>query len=100
LTTMFAGATLELAARPPGTRCGGLAWLPDLWRIPEMAKALLGHVGGPDPRLITEVRRLRRRVHDLEAEVLRLQAENDSLTDAMETGPVLGDVTEPEPALA
>jgi len=70
------------------------------WRIPEMAKALLGHVGGPDPRLVTEVRRLRRRVHDLEAEVLRLQAENDSLTDALETSPVLGEVTEPEPALA
>lgn len=64
-----------------------------------MAKALLGHVGGPDPRLVTEVRRLRRRVHDLEAEVLRLQAENDSLADALETGPVLGEVTEREPVL-
>lgn len=65
-----------------------------------MAKALLGHVGGPDPRLVTEVTRLRRRVHDLEAEVLRLQAENDSLADAVDVGPVLGEVGEPEPALA
>ena len=44
-----------------------------------MAKALLGYVGGPDPRLVTEVRRLQRRVLDLEAEVFRLRAENDSL---------------------
>ncbi len=64
-----------------------------------MAKALLGHVGGPDLRLVTEVRRLRQRVHDLEAEVLRLQAENDTLADAMETGPVIDKVAEREPAL-
>ena len=44
-----------------------------------MAKALFGHVGGPDNRLMTEVAMLRRRVQDLEAEVLRLSAENDSL---------------------
>jgi hypothetical protein len=65
-----------------------------------MAKALLGHVGGPDPRLVTEVTRLRRRVHDLEAEVLRLQAENDTLADALDAGPVLGEVSEPEPVMA
>lgn len=47
-----------------------------------MAKALLGHVGGPDPRLVTEVQRLRRRVVDLEAEVGRLQAANDDLAQA------------------
>lgn len=47
-----------------------------------MAKALLGHVGGPDPRLVTEVQRLRRRVVDLEAEVGRLQAANDGLAQA------------------
>jgi uncharacterized protein YlxW (UPF0749 family) len=46
-----------------------------------MAKALLGYVGGPDPRLVTEVRRLQRRVHDLEAEVQRLQAQNDLLVE-------------------
>jgi hypothetical protein len=43
-----------------------------------MAKALFGHVGGPDTRLISEVAMLRRRVQDLEAEVLRLSAENDA----------------------
>jgi hypothetical protein len=44
-----------------------------------MAKALLGHVGGPDPRIVAEMRRLQRRVRDLEAELLRLQSENDVL---------------------
>ena len=61
-----------------------------------MAKALLGHVGGPDPRIVSEVRRLRRRVNDLEAEVLRLQAENDSLTETVDAEPVLlSEVGEP-----
>jgi hypothetical protein len=45
-----------------------------------MAKALLGHVGGPDPRMVAEMRRLQRRVRDLEAELVRLQAENDALS--------------------
>lgn len=44
-----------------------------------MAKALFGHVGGTDSRLLAEVAILRRRVRDLEAEVLRLAAENDAL---------------------
>ncbi|GIH70696.1 MULTISPECIES: hypothetical protein [Sphaerimonospora] len=44
-----------------------------------MAKALLGHVGGPDPRMISEMRRLQQRVRDLEAELTRLQAQNDAL---------------------
>lgn len=47
-----------------------------------MAKALLGYVGGTDPRIATEVHRLRRRVTDLEAQVLRLQVENDQLAEA------------------
>ena len=47
-----------------------------------MAKALLGHVGGPDPRLVDEVRRLRRRVTDLETEIGRLLAERELLTEA------------------
>lgn len=50
-----------------------------------MAKALLGHVNS-DVRttavLTVENRRLRRRVDDLEALVLRLQAENDRLAAA------------------
>ncbi|MBC6463549.1 hypothetical protein [Actinomadura sp. HBU206391] len=44
-----------------------------------MAKAILGHVGGPDPRMVAEMRRLQRRVRDLEAELVRLRAENDAL---------------------
>ncbi len=50
-----------------------------------MAKALLGHVNS-DVRttavLTVENRRLRRRVDDLEALVLRLQADNDRLAAA------------------
>jgi hypothetical protein len=44
-----------------------------------MAKAILGHVGGPDPRLLAEVARLRRRVGELQSEVERLTAENQAL---------------------
>lgn len=50
-----------------------------------MAKALLGYMSSDlrDPsradRLAAEVRRLRERVGDLEALVLRLQGENDRL---------------------
>jgi len=44
-----------------------------------MAKALLGHVGGLDPRIVSEMRRLQRRVADLEAELARLQEEKDVL---------------------
>ena len=44
-----------------------------------MAKALFGHVGvGPDLRLADEVRRLRGRVSELEAELARAHAANDS----------------------
>ena len=45
-----------------------------------MAKALLGHVGfGADAHLVSELRRLRRRVQDLELEVARLRAAHESL---------------------
>ncbi len=44
-----------------------------------MAKALLGYVGGPDPRMVSEMRRLQQRVRDLEAALVRLQEENDAL---------------------
>jgi hypothetical protein len=44
-----------------------------------MAKALLGHVGGLDPRMVSEMRRLQQRVRDLEAALVRLQDENDAL---------------------
>lgn len=64
-----------------------------------MAKALLGHVGGLDPRLMTEVQRLRRRVTDLEAEVGRLKAENDNLAEAaVGHSMVLDDTSVREPA--
>lgn len=53
------------------TQCGGPT---------TMAKAILGHVGGPDPRMLSEMRRLQRRVRDLEAELARLQEENDVLS--------------------
>ena len=47
-----------------------------------MAKALLGYVGGPDPRLVTEVRRLQRRVIDLEADPMDADIEFMGLTEA------------------
>lgn len=65
-----------------------------------MAKALLGHVGGPDPRLVSEVRRLQKRVSDLEAHVMRLQAENDSLNAAINEGRLLTIEAEHEPAFS
>ncbi len=65
-----------------------------------MAKALFGHVGGPDPRMISEMRRLQQRVRDLEAELVRLQEENDAL--ALEAAHEQEDmlVRDREPALA
>jgi hypothetical protein len=44
-----------------------------------MAKALYGHLGGPDQQLVAEVLQLRRRVRDLQGEVERLAAANDAL---------------------
>lgn len=46
-----------------------------------MAKALIGHLNSDlrDPRLAIENARLRTRVRELEALVLRLSEENDSL---------------------
>ena len=48
-----------------------------------MAKALLGHVGGTDLRLVDEVRRLRGRITELEAELARARAVNDALAAAV-----------------
>jgi deoxycytidylate deaminase len=67
-----------------------------------MAKALLGHVGGFDPRVLAEMRRLQQRVQDLESQLLRVQAENDALAAAARhRDPVLDhiDVSQAEPAL-
>ncbi|MEU5420876.1 hypothetical protein ACFY1P_00135 [Streptomyces sp. NPDC001407] len=68
-----------------------------------MAKALLGYVGGSDPRVLSEMRRLQQRVQDLESELIRMQAENDALTAAAHHGDSLLDsidVSQAEPALA
>jgi hypothetical protein len=63
-----------------------------------MAKALFGHVGGPDPRMISEMRRLQQRVRDLEAELVRLQEANESLTVEVARPDMM--VPDREPALA
>jgi hypothetical protein len=63
-----------------------------------MAKALLGHLGGPDPVVLAEIARLRSRVRDLEAEVDRLHAVNDALTAVIAEDQVLT-VTDREPVL-
>jgi hypothetical protein len=63
-----------------------------------MAKALLGHLGGPDPVVLAEIARLRSRVRDLEAEVDRLHAVTDALTAVIAENQVLT-VTDREPVL-
>ncbi|MEU7019764.1 hypothetical protein ABZ990_03765 [Streptomyces sp. NPDC046203] len=71
-----------------------------------MAKALLGYVGGSDPRLLAEMRRLQQRVQDLESELVRIQSENDTLSAAVAQhqgdsllDSIELDVTKAEPAL-
>jgi cell division protein FtsB len=58
-----------------------------------MAKALLGYMSSTDPRVVAsltaENRRLRQQVADLEAHILRLQAENDTLAAAVHESPLL-----------
>jgi hypothetical protein len=58
-----------------------------------MAKALLGYMSSTDPRALAQVmaenRRLRQQVADLTAQVLRLQAENDTLAAAAADSPLL-----------
>jgi hypothetical protein len=44
-----------------------------------MAKALFGHVGSADYQLLAEIRRLRGRVTELEAELAVARAHNDVL---------------------
>jgi hypothetical protein len=71
-----------------------------------MAKALLGHLGGPDPVTTAELAALRRRVRDLEAEVTRLSAANDALAGlvaaqvALEEAALELDRSARQPALA
>jgi hypothetical protein len=66
-----------------------------------MAKALLGYVGGPDPRLLAENRRLQQRVRDLETELVRAQERNEALNAAASDELLVGfDVSAVEPALS
>lgn len=64
-----------------------------------MAKALFGHVGGTDARLVDEVRRLRTRVRELEAELSRLAAANDALMASVHVEDDIRLLTVDEPAL-
>ncbi|MEO6470363.1 MAG: hypothetical protein ABIR57_00935 [Aeromicrobium sp.] len=48
-----------------------------------MAKALVGFMGGPTNEQLLESANLRRRITDLEAEVMRLKTENDGLNKAL-----------------
>ena len=58
-----------------------------------MAKALVGYMSTSDPRaldrLASENRRLRQRVADLEAHIMRLQVENDSLAASLSSEELL-----------
>jgi cell division protein FtsB len=58
-----------------------------------MAKALLGYMSTTDPRVVAQLtaenRRLRQRVADLEAHIMRLQAENDALAAAVHESTLL-----------
>jgi len=65
-----------------------------------MAKALIGHVGGPDPRTVMEMRKLHERVRTLEAEVIRLRAENDALAASVTDSHLISLDVVKEPALA
>lgn len=53
-----------------------------------MSKAILGYMVG-DARLHGENQRLRQRVAELQAMVLRLQAENDALAARLHSGDLL-----------
>jgi hypothetical protein len=64
-----------------------------------MAKALLGHLGGPDPVVMAELARLRRRTRDLEDEVERLRAANEALTALVAEDQLLSLAGDREPAL-
>jgi hypothetical protein len=63
-----------------------------------MAKALLGHVGvGTDLRLADEVRRLRGRIAELEAELARTRAVNEALAASVTVEDDLSTLTESVP---
>jgi len=64
-----------------------------------MAKALVGHISAHDPRLAREALLLRRRVADLEDEVLRLQHRNDTLSTALREREFVDELAAPEQLL-
>lgn len=64
-----------------------------------MAKALFGHVGGADARLLDEVRRLRSRVRELEGELARVTATNEALMASVHVEDDIRLLTFDEPAL-
>jgi hypothetical protein len=102
LTAVARDGTLEAttyANRRSGTlaKCARATAAGIQWRT-SMAKALLGHLGGPDPRLLSEMRRLQERIRDLEYECLRLQAANDALSAEASHDELLTlSVPEPQP---
>jgi hypothetical protein len=59
-----------------------------------MAKALFGHVGGSDLRLVDEARRLRNRIAELEAELVRVRSLNESLMAGLTVEDDLSTLTE------
>ena len=62
-----------------------------------MAKALLGHVGvGNDLRLVAEVRRLRGRVEQLEAELIRTREAHEALLGSVHVDDDLRSLTLPD----
>ena len=63
-----------------------------------MAKALVGYLGGPTHEQMRETAAMRRRIADLENEVLRLKVENDGLLATLRERVDLvtaGDLAEP-----
>jgi hypothetical protein len=76
LTVAGAGGTIDYGCVAPATTVTNTEG-----QI--MAKALLGHMGGADAALHLEIHRLRRRVSDLEAALIRAQSENDRLAASL-----------------
>jgi hypothetical protein len=64
-----------------------------------MAKALVGHVGGPDVRTLQQLRLLQQRVRDLESELQRVTSLNEELAAELHTRDLDLTVVETEPAL-